>query len=356
MKNSIFTSILASLILLIYSSDCNSCTTFSINKSGQLIFGRNFDFPTGYGHINVNQRNVSKTAMIQAPEKPMQWVSKYGSITFNQAGRELPYGGINEKGLVIEQMWLQEVKYPETDNRYGLTELQWIQYQLDNSTTLKDVISSDSVLRISNLSMAPLHFLVCDKEGNAATIEYINGKMTCHLSKSLLYTALANDTYEKSLEYVKKFTEFGGTEAIPNTPSSLDRFARAACMVKNYNNKQNIIDYSFSILDSVSQGEGTRWSIVYDIKNMTVYFKTYNNKTIRTFKVANFDFSCKAPLLFIDIDENMVDNKLEFQHYSTKGNRQLIENVFNNVDFLKQVPSEARDLTANYPESLICNE
>ncbi|GAH26489.1 unnamed protein product, partial [marine sediment metagenome] len=31
-------------------------------------------------------------------------------------------------------------------------------------------------------------------------------------------------------------------------------------------------------------------------------------------------------------------------------------NVFNNIEFLKNIPSEARDSIARYPESLICNE
>jgi hypothetical protein len=72
------------------------------------------------------------------------------------------------------------------------------------------------------------------------------------------------------------------------------------------------------------------------------------------FKVADFDFTCQSPSLYIDIDENMVDNKLEFHVYSYQSNRELIENVFNNVDFLKQVPPEARDMSAKYPDSMKC--
>ena len=36
-----------------------------------------------------------------------QWQSKYASVTFNQYGVELPTGGINEKGLVVEIMGLK---------------------------------------------------------------------------------------------------------------------------------------------------------------------------------------------------------------------------------------------------------
>ncbi len=97
----------------------------------------------------INKRNVTKTAAAFPPEKPITWTSKYGNITFNQMGREFPYGGINEAGLVIEQMWLDKTRYPVSDNRYGLSELQWIQYQLDNSATINDVIASDTLVRVS---------------------------------------------------------------------------------------------------------------------------------------------------------------------------------------------------------------
>ena len=45
------------------------------------------------------------------PEKPIEWISKYGSISFNQFGAEFPYGGINEEGLVVEIM-TSRAEYP----------------------------------------------------------------------------------------------------------------------------------------------------------------------------------------------------------------------------------------------------
>ena len=137
MKKLIHYSILLLLMFLLAGIKGKTCTTFCIKDSNNLIFGRNLDFDAGYGHIIINKRNVKKSALIRPPEKPIEWISKYGSITFNQIG-ELPYGGINEKGLVIEQMWLDETTYPEIDSRFGLSELQWIQYQLDNSSTVNE--------------------------------------------------------------------------------------------------------------------------------------------------------------------------------------------------------------------------
>jgi len=358
MKKKYIVILIVCLIVFYLSSNVYPCTTFCIKDNKNIIFGRNFDFSTGLGYVMINKRNVTKTAAVFPPEKPMTWTSKYGSITFNQMGREFPYGGINEAGLVIEQMWLDKTKYPESDNRYGLSELQWIQYQLDNSTSINDIIASDTLVRVSFQSQAPIHFLLCDKQGDIATIEYIDGKLVYHKGKDLPVTVLANNTYEESIDYTKKFIEFGGNDIIPKTMKSLDRFAQAASMVKKFDEKksENIINYSFDILKTVSQGEATHWSIVYDIVNMKIYYKTYGNRETRVINFEDFNFSCKSPLLVTDIENNIDKIEKDFIYYSTKLNRELIENVFNNVEFLKNIPNEARDSMARYPESFICNE
>jgi len=59
----------------------------------------------------VNKRGVSKTAMpSDSSDRPnvslLAWTSKYGSVTFNGFCREMPGGGINEAGFVIEPMLL----------------------------------------------------------------------------------------------------------------------------------------------------------------------------------------------------------------------------------------------------------
>ena len=356
MKKSIFILIVC-LIIVCLSSNVYPCTTFCIKDHENIIFGRNLDFSTGFGHVIINKRNVTKTALVFPPENPMTWTSKYGSITFNQMGREFPYGGMNEAGLVIDQMWLDKTKYPESDNRYGLSELQWIQYQLDNSITINDVIASDTLVRVSFQSQ-PIHFLLCDKQGDVATIEYINGKLVYHKDKDLPVTVLANNTYEESIDYTKKFIEFGGNDTIPKTNKSLDRFVLAASMVKEFDESKSgdIIDYSFNILDTVSQGEYTFWSIVYDIANMKIHYKTYGNRETRVISLEDFNFSCELPVLITDIENNIDSIEEDFIVYNTNLNRELIENTFGHVEFLKNVPPEARDAIARYPESLICNQ
>jgi choloylglycine hydrolase len=96
-----------------------------------VLFGRNYDFPIGDALIFVNKTGVAKTATDGDSRNPAKWVSKYGSVTLNQFGRENPTGGMNEMGLVVEQMWLDETEYPKDDTRPTLGTQEWMQYLLE---------------------------------------------------------------------------------------------------------------------------------------------------------------------------------------------------------------------------------
>ena len=352
MKIKIF---LVVLVVVVAIQPVTPCTTFILKDSkGEVAFGRNFDFPVGMGHVTINQRNQLKTAFIRQPEKPMEWISKYGSITFNQIGREFPYGGMNEAGLVIEQMWLQEAVYPEPDHRYGLSELQWIQYQLDNSATVQEVIDSDTLVRISFTSVATLHFLVADKSGDVATIEFIDGKRIVHRGDNLPYPVLANCPYDRSLDY-KNQKDSGSEKTFSGwTENSSGRFLKAASMIEAYKGETPKVDYAFKILDEVSQENATQWSIVYDPAESAIYYKTNQNKTIRTINLQTKYFECEGDKLYADIQTN-VDGIQDFKPYSCEANLELIRQVVSGVDFLRNsVSDEANIAMAKYPQSVTC--
>jgi choloylglycine hydrolase len=226
----------------------------------------------------VNPGNLEKVALVDPSEKPMKWVSKFGSITFNQIGRELPFGGINESGLVVEHMTLDKTVYPAKDNRYAIGALQWIQFQLDNYSTIEEVMASDTLLRIVDAN-SKIHFLVCDRFGHTTAIEFLNGKMVCHTGKDLPIHALANSTYEESL---RCYTNKGDTQS----DRSLYNFCTAAHHTDEPNDaaEGSAVDCAFRALHAVSQGLGTKWSIVYDITNMRIYFLA---KYPETFKCAD---------------------------------------------------------------------
>src|SRR5438309_5840940 len=77
-------------LLCLFLNQTFACTTFCLVGKGEVLFGRNYDWTIGDALLLVNKRGVAKTATIIDSDNGAKWVSKYGSVTFNQYGRENP--------------------------------------------------------------------------------------------------------------------------------------------------------------------------------------------------------------------------------------------------------------------------
>jgi len=341
-------------LLCLTVSQSFACTTFCLCGKGEVLFGRNYDFRIGDALIFVNKRGVAKTATVVDSPNPAKWVSRYGSVTFNQFGRENPTGGMNEAGLVVEQMWLDETEYPKNDSRPTVGTQEWIQYLLDNSATTVEAVKNSEGVRI--ISEVRVHYLVSDKAGNTASVEFLKGKMVVHTGDQLPVPTLTNDTYEKSINFIR-------TSPIEKATSldSLDRFARAAQKMESFakqpRSAQEAINYAFEVLRDVAQKEFyTQWSIVYDQKRGKIYFRTLQSRQIKLIDTKAFDYSCGTPVKIFDMNAKDVgDVTAKFTDYTRSENRDLIERTFNELDFLKDLPKAVRDFVASYPESFTCN-
>jgi penicillin V acylase-like amidase (Ntn superfamily) len=357
-KKSYVAAVSAALLACFLVSRPLACTTFCLKSRGEVLFGGNYDWDIGDGLVFVNKRGVAKTAADVDSPNPAKWVSRYGSVTFNQYGRENPMGGMNEAGLVVEVMWLSEAVYPKGDSRPAIGSQEWVQYQLDTSATVGEAIGNAEKVRIT--SEVKIHFLVSDRAGSAAAVEFINGKLVAHTGDKLAVSTLTNNTYEQSLDFAKNTPPEKAT-----TDGSFDRFARAARKTKDFEERpkteQDAVNYAFDVLADVAQkGYGsttsrTQWSIVYDQKRGRIYFRTLQSPQIKIIDTKAFDYSCAAAVKIFDVNsEAGGDVTAKFADYTRRANRDLIERTFGATDFLKDVPAEAKDLAAAYPESFTC--
>lgn len=311
------------IILLCHSLQAFSCTTFILKDANKYVFGRNLDWFSDNGIVVVNKRGVEKTSLVFPPDKTTSWTSKYGSISFNQFGKELPFGGINEKGLVVEVMTVYGEKLAY-DDRTAVNELQWVQYQLDNSSTVDEVLATDGLIRISRVNQS-LHYLVSDSEGNTAVVEFTKDGMQAYKGENLPIPVLENDRYEESLRKYK-----AGEES---------RFCSAAKLIDQYNpTRDNMIDYSFDILNDVAL-DGS-WSVVYDIKNMQIHFKTASNRSVRSIDVTAFDFTCETAGLLYDLERNDSEAiNAFFVPYKDSINKEKLKEAMesNGIEFPKEI-------------------
>ena len=305
---SCFKSLKVLLVFLLCANTGLPCTTFVLKGKGRVYFGRNLDWPWEDGLVIINPRDIQKTAFLLTERSPVKWTSRLGSVTFNQFGREMPYGGMNEAGLVVENMQLEGTGYAAPDSRPAINLAQWIQYQLDNCRTVAEVIATDKALRVENpppplRAQACMHYLVCDASGDCATIEFLDGKTIVHRGATLSCPVLANDTYDASTNYAGEHPLPAELPARAKTPSSLDRFAQAAARAAAFKPTQPAQDlaYAFDTLEQVCQGDFTVWRMVYDVSARQIHYRTRTNPTTRTLDLKSLDFSAAHPVQFVAI-------------------------------------------------------
>ena len=309
------------------ASNADACLTFCLQQGPNNIYGRNFDWDVDVGAVIVNQRHVKKTAFVLPPERPMSWVSQYGSVTFNQFSREVPVGGMNEKGLVIESL-VSTAQHPRPDTRSAINELQWIQYHLDTCKTVDDVIRSARAVRISKYAVS-LHYFVSDHSGKSAVIEFIQGKMVHRSANRLPTKVLANTHYDRALKTM---------------PSQKGRFARAAQMINQYDGKKDAKEYAFRVLDTVAQGDFTKWQVVYDISRRRIHFRTLRNRKIKLIVLSDFDFEHAKDALMLDVNIGGDGNMWEhFTKYTDQLNDDLMKiclREFKKADIMQHIKPE----------------
>ena len=343
---------LVAFLLVGIAQPGEACSTFCVQEGERILFGKNYDWHFGDGLLVVNPRNVDRRADTLPLRPAARWRVRFGSVTFNQYGRELPTGGINEAGLVVELMWLDATRYPEPDGRPIVSGVQWIQYQLDTASTVAEVVASDRRVRIDRAS--PLHFLVADRSGAVATVEFLDGRMVVHQQETLPVPVLTNSTYERSVAYLERLeTEASPT---PRNSESLVRFARLGRYLDREGEGPWTIERAFEALAGVAQGSYTQWSIVYEIDALRIHFQTRESPRIKTLDLADVDFSCRSRARVLDLHHDAEgDVADDLVPYSSQQNRELVGIAYGSTAFLADVPSHELDRIARLSDRLVCH-
>ena len=301
---------IATLIFLIPLKIFACSAFFSDGKT--KYFAKNFDWGSGQGYIIKNISGQTKFAYGLRGSNQAYWTSKYGSITFNQIGKEFPYGGLNEKGLVVEQLWMSESVYQDNKNQ-TISELEWIQYQLDNYSTIDEII-----LNINNLTIKPIatiHYFIADRNGNSAIIDFVEGRTVVN-KKHGINQVLTNEMFLNSVNYF----ELNKTKIDKDSRTHLDRY----CQIKNSLSNIEIDNpnQAFEILNNSSENKTnykTQWTIVYDLSNLKVYFKSFDNKTVKEFKLSEINFEPNSNVEASKINQDF----FKLENYTFEMNKSL---------------------------------
>ena len=263
----------------------HACSSFSLAGTDEVLLAKNFDWHFGGGYLIKNPSGVTRRALPLFGGEPASWTSVHGSLTFTQYGAGLPYGGINQRGLAIEMLWLDETVYPAAAPT-TIGELEWIQYQLDTRATVAEVVAG-----LEEFSIRPvggkIHYMLADPSGDRALVEFVDGAARVTIAAATGALVCTNDTQKLS---ELAFAKLRATPLEGN--SSRVRYARLRRDLDALDRPPSVAR-AFPALDGVAERGGryrTQWSAVYELRSRRVHVKPDEAKRAFAIDAAALDY------------------------------------------------------------------
>jgi len=237
-----------------------ACTCFAaMGAKDSVLFGRNFDFfhksclllhtspPNAFSSYSMVDlyycgfsENVTYQELMDNPDKLKK--APY-----------LPFDGVNEKGVAIGLMAVLNAEPPYDKGKVTFYDLALIRLVLDYAENTNHAIS---LLKSYNYKVTdpPVHFLIADKQGNSAIIEYVEKdiKITRNTEPYLVST---------------NFIVYNSDAPLHVT---CDRYNKVYSKLKRNLGIISKIE-SMELLNLVSQ-DITMWSLVYDLSSFNTIF------------------------------------------------------------------------------------
>lgn len=292
-----------------------------------VMVGRTLDWknpiPT---NLYVYPQGINKQSMDKGPR--LTWKSKYGSVlavSYDGGVTE----GMNERGLVMNGLFCKNSIYftPE-DSPHEVPVMSLamlVSYFLDNFATVEEV---DTWLKGNEFAISgqtfdggtvsKIHWGITDVTGDNLVMEYENGKLNVYRGTDL--KVLTNDPTFEDMQAINNYWKaVGGTNMLPGTVRSADRFARASFFISHVpdNYDANTAWGSLnSIMGTVSvpygyliQGEpnvsSTQWTSIADATGGKYYFRFADNKGAFWIDLGRLRMNPGAPILKLDTSSHL---------------------------------------------------
>jgi penicillin V acylase-like amidase (Ntn superfamily) len=298
-----------------------------LGPENTVITGRTMDWFSDLGtNLWAFPRGMKRDGA--AGDASIQWTSKYGSVVA-AAWDVVSTDGMNEKGFVVNMLYLAESKYPTptaNDTRKPLSLSLWAQYLLDNFATVAEAVEA---MRQEPFYVVPMgtpdgepgtaHLSISDVTGDSAILEYVDGKLNIHHKRE--YQVMTNSpVFDQQLALDSYWQSIGGTTMLPGTNRAADRFARASFYINSISKTakmEEAIASVFSVMRNVSVPLGittpgqpnissTIWRTVADQKNKRYFFESARQPNVFWVSLADLDFSEGSPTKKLTLTDGTV--------------------------------------------------
>lgn len=233
-----FAVVIAATLGLASPRPTEACTrALYVAKDGTVIVGRSMDWGEDmHSNMWVLPRGMKRDG--RGGKNTISWESKYGSLIVSAYDIGTSEG-MNEKGLVVNELALVESNYGKpTEGAKVISLSTWPQYVLDNFATVAEAVADlrQENFRVQTVVLstgrpANMHLVISDASGDSAVFEYVDGKLVIHHGKQ--YRVVTNSpTYDKQLAIMEYWKDAGGiSKSLPGTSRAADRFVRTSFLL-----------------------------------------------------------------------------------------------------------------------------
>ena len=327
-----------------------ACTEARIKAGdGSVVVGRSMEFAQALNsNVVVQPRGQERVSTLPDGKDGIKWTSKYGVMYLDGFGIDIAVDGMNESGLSLGALFFpgeaqyQDMKGSRKSRTMAVNDLPL--YILQNFSTVDEVKEALPKLTVVGIHtpalqniIIPAHISVYQPDGSGIVIEYTKdglniydniGIMTnspaypWHVTNLKNYVGLSGVNAEPIVVNGVSFAGTGqgsGLMGIPGDPTPPSRFVRAAAMaylaakpadasgaVTLAAHIMNTVDIPLGTVrdfsDKESFGDYTQWIVVKDLTNKVLYFRTYDNMSLRSVDMKKFDMSEGAKRFSMPVD------------------------------------------------------
>lgn len=335
--------LLTSLVICSGFSSIFACTVFRLKaKDGSMIVARSMEFGIDLHYdLLVVPRNMDHASPFAAGINGMKWKNRYGYIGVASFGFNFGLSdGMNEAGLAVALLWYEnDMKWQSVtpaDSSVALAQLVFTDWTLGSFSSVQQVRDAlAGGVKVFNYPDPKTgfgltcHFAIYDAAGGCIVVEFDQG--ACHIYDNPLGIMTNAPSFPWQMTNLRQYTGMGpvspkpvtidgvtmnstghgqGMIGLPGDYTPPSRFVRLGMFMQNVdqqpdaqhnlnlcNHVINTFTIPFGIIYDVSPDgkpvnkESTQWVTFRDLTNRVLYFKTYDNTTLRKIDLKKIDFS-----------------------------------------------------------------
>lgn len=322
-----------------------ACTDFRIMaKDGTILITRSMEFAVNF-KSNIRSSNRGRLFNFNTPDgKPaLSWKAKYGYVFLDGLNHDFTVDGMNENGLSFEYLYLPgETQYqtiPAGKENQALPYISFGDWVLSNFKTVDEVRNALSNLYVFETTIPdlgsiifPLHASIFDASGKGIVVEFVQGKMNVYGNMGVLTNSPTYNWHIVQLRNYLNLSPFNpkpvtvngmtfsatgqgaGMVGLPGDVSPPSRFVKIAFMLHSVypvndamgalnlgEHLINNVDIPTGLARSVDKGkestDQTEWVVFKDLTHKKLYYRTYDNMTLRAIALDKINFAENAPRL-----------------------------------------------------------